>query len=259
VTEPLQVALVQIDDYGPWTTTPTPRRETDLQSLQASLFADFATFVGEHDGYAFYGRFDNMFAVANRPDPTAFARFQRLVRNQYPVTVSVGVGRAVTPAAAMGVASDRLQAARSAQNGQRTEALAIGDDGGQVETGPVTIAHFDVVDVTGSLTDRENALDVTRRIRRASLELETLLGTRHDCLTHFVGGDNVIAVCPTVPADAFQKAIDHVGAETGLELQVGVGHDRTAHAAGEEAKHALETCRETGDRVRGTETLPADD
>jgi GTP cyclohydrolase IIa len=123
----------------------------------------------------------------------------------------------------------------------------------------VTVAHFDVVDVTGSLTDRKNAIDVTRTIRRATLELESHLRSHHDCLTHFVGGDNVIAVCPTVSADAFQTAIDHVRGETGLELQVGVGHDRTAHAAGEEAKHALETCRETGDRVRGTETLPADD
>ena len=259
MTEPLQVALVQIADYGPWTTTPTPRRETDLQSLQASLFADFATFVGEYDGYAFYGRFDNMYAVANRPEPTAFARFQRLVRNQYPVTVSVAVGRADTPAAAIGVASDRLQAAGSAQNDRREEALAIGDGETRPETGPVTIAHFDVVDVTGSLTDRKNALDVTRTIRRAALELETHLRRAHDCLTHFVGGDNVIAVCPTVSADAFQAAIEHVRAETGLELQVGVGHDRTAHAAGEEAKHALEACRETGDRIRGTETLPADD
>jgi len=260
VTEPLQVALVQIDDYGPWTTTPAPRRETDLQSLQASLFADFAEFVGEYDGYAFYGRFDNMYAVANRPDPTAFARFQRLVRNQYPVTVSVAVGRGETPAAAMGVASDRLQEAGSAQNGQRTEVLAIGDtDGSRPATGPLTIAHFDVVDVTSSLTDRENAIDVTRTIRRAALELETHLRDRHDCLTHFVGGDNVIAVCPMVSADTFQAAIDHVRAETGLELQVGVGHDRTAHAAGEEAKYALETCRATGDRIRGAETLPAED
>ena len=44
--EVVQLSLVQIDEYGPWTVTPEPRRETDLQSLQATLYADFADFVG---------------------------------------------------------------------------------------------------------------------------------------------------------------------------------------------------------------------
>ena len=36
----IQMTLIQIDNYGPWTVTPKPRTESDLQMLQASLFAD---------------------------------------------------------------------------------------------------------------------------------------------------------------------------------------------------------------------------
>jgi len=258
VTTALQVALVQIDDYGPWTVTPEPRRETDLQALQASLFADFATFVGRHDGYAFYGRFDNMVAVVNDLDPAVFARFQRQVRNRYPVTVSVGVGLAETPVEALGEASDRLQAAGSAQDGTRREILAAGTEA-SIETGPVTVGHFDVVDVTGSLTDRENAVDATLAIRRATLELATYLRAEHDSLAHFVGGDNIIAICPDLTPAAFDDAIEHVRAETGIELQVGIGRGPTAHDAGAAAKEALEQCRATGARIRESEQLPADD
>ncbi|QSG13052.1 Archaeal GTP cyclohydrolase III [Halapricum desulfuricans] len=258
VTTVMQVALIQIDDYGPWTVTPEPRRETDLQSLQASLFADFAEFVGAYDGYAFYGRFDNMYAVVNEIDPTAFERFQRRVRNSYPVTVSVGVGRASTPVEALDVASERLQAAGSAQDGDRREVLAVGSDE-PVETGSVTVGHFDVVDVTGSLTDQRNAVDVTLAIRRATLELVTYLRHEYDSIAHFVGGDNIIAVCPDIGPGAFDDAIEHVSAETGIELQVGVGRGPTAHAAGDEAKAALERCRATGARIRGVDKLPADD
>ena len=46
----VRTTLVQIDNYGPWTVTPSPRRETDLQSLQARLYADFADFAGREDG-----------------------------------------------------------------------------------------------------------------------------------------------------------------------------------------------------------------
>ena len=252
----IQVALAQIDEYGPWTVRPTPRRETDLQSLQASLFAEFAEFVGEADGYAFYGRFDNMYAVANELDADDYARFQRRVRNRYPVTMSIGVGRDSTPVAALGAASERLQSAGSAQDGDRREVLAVPED---EDTGSVTVAHFDIVDVTGSFTDRENAADVTLAVRRATLELATHLRREHESLAHFVGGDNVIAISTGVDTTAFEAAVEHIREETGIELQVGIGHGPTAHVAGDEAKHALERCRATGVRVRAADQLPAND
>ncbi|PSQ23725.1 GTP cyclohydrolase IIa [Halobacteriales archaeon QS_9_67_17] len=254
----IRAGLVQIDEYGPWTVSPEPRRETDLQSLQASLFADFAAFIGERDGYAFYGRFDNMYAVANEATPDDFRRFQRRVRTRYPVTVSVGLGAASTPAAALGVASERLQAAGGAQDGGRSEAMAVGDAPESGDTGSVTVAHFDVVDVTGEHTDRRNAVDVTLSIRRATLALATHLRSEHGGLAHFVGGDNVIAVCPDLDPAAYETAVDHVATETGIELQVGIGRGATAHAAGDAAKHALERCRETGTRIHGADRVPAD-
>jgi GTP cyclohydrolase IIa len=258
--EVVQLSLVQLDEYGPWTVTPEPRRETDLQSLQATLYADFADFVGERDGYAFYGRFDNMFAVTNSIDAATHARYQRRVRNRSPVTVSVGIGRAPTPVEALGLASEQLQAAGSAQDANRREVLATAAE--DVEASPterVTVAHFDIVDATGSLTDRRNAVDANLAVKRATLELATYLREHHDSVAHFVGGDNVIAVCPTVDTAAFDGAVAHVRETTGIDLQVGVGRGATAHAAGDEAKHALEVCRETGTRVHGVEGLPADD
>jgi GTP cyclohydrolase IIa len=258
VTDSIQLALVQIDEYGPWTVTPAPRRETDLQRLQAELYADLAEFVGEHDGYAFYGRFDNMFAVSNGVDPEVYTRFQRRVRNRYPVTVSVGVGRGETPVDALGVASERLQASGSAQDADRREVFAAGE-GAPTGRDRVTIAHFDVVDATGSLTDRHNAVDANLAVRRATLELAERLREAHDSVAHFVGGDNVIAVCPRLDPAAVNATIAEVREETGIELQVGVGRGETAHAAGDEAKHALEVCRETGTRVQGFDEAPATD
>lgn len=254
----VQLSLLQLDDYGPWTVTPEPRREPELQALQGRLYADFADFVGGRDGYAFYDRFDNMIAVTNGIEPTEHARFQRRVRNRYPITASVGIGRARTPAAALGVATRALQRAGSAQDPDRKEVLRADAEGiADDVTERVTVAHFDVVDATGTLTDRRNAADAGLAIRETALSLSQFLRAEYDCVAHFVGGDNVIAVCPDLDRKAFAAATDHVADAVGVELQVGVGEGETAVAAGSEAKHALETCRETGRRI--TRGVPADD
>lgn len=246
----VRMVAVQIDDYGPWTTNPAPRRETDLQALQARLFATVVDFFGDRDGYAFAGRFDNMVGVANRVAPEAFERLQERVRNRYPVTVSVGVGTAPTPAAALDAAGGVLRGAGSAQGPGRREVLGHRATNG-VSPGQVTVAHFDLVDATGELTDRVSPARAAHTVRRVVLDLDERLREEHDAVTHFVGGDNAIAVCPPIGRSDIDAVRERVHERTGVELQVGVGHGPTAHAAGDDAKHALEECRATGDRIRG--------
>ena len=227
--------------------TPAPRRETDLQALQSRLYADLSTFVGRDDGYAFFDRFDNMIAVTNGISIEAHRQFQRRVRNRYPVTVSIAVGAGPTPIDALGAGANELQATGSAQDATRTERLVTSGPTGAAN-GPVTIAHFDVVDVTGEFTDRQHPVETSRAIQRATVELETVLATEFDSIARFVGGDNIIAVCPSLESAAFERARSHVRSATGIELQVGIGRGETAHEAGSRAKLALEECRETGDR-----------
>lgn len=235
-----QLTLVQIDNYGPWTVTPEPRREMDLQTLQSRLFADAAQFIGSRGGYVFPTRHDNMVAVTNGIDRAAHATLQESIGNRYPVTVSLGVGVADTPAAALEAATEGLQAAGSAQDETRTEVLAGGFLDGE---GSVTVAHFDVKDVTGKYTDRLDAFDSFIEVERTYLALMEHLRGAHDALAFFVGGDNVVAVCPALTAAEYRSTIEHVQREVGVALQVGVGRGGTAHEAGYAAKHALEECR----------------
>ncbi|AXR79837.1 Archaeal GTP cyclohydrolase III (plasmid) [Natrarchaeobaculum sulfurireducens] len=246
--ESIQISLVQLDNYGPWTVTPSPRRETDLQALQARLYAALAEFVSTHDGYAFFDRFDNMIAVTDGMTVADHKRFQEQVRNQYPVTVSIGIGVGETPTNALGAASQALQAEGSAQDAERTERLATAGSVGDTP-GLLTIAHFDVVDVTSEFTDRKDAGETSLTIQRATVSLASYLREEYDGVTRFVGGDNIIALCPSLDLEAFEAAREHVQATTGIDLQVGIGEGETPHEAGYRAKLALEECRETGQRI----------
>ncbi|WP_267640818.1 GTP cyclohydrolase IIa [Haloarchaeobius amylolyticus] len=240
----MQWTLFQLDDYGPWTTTPQPRREMDLQALQSRVYATVAGAVDAVDGYVFPTRWDNMLAVTNGLDREGHERLQTRVRNRFPVSLSCGVGVAETPADAIADATTALQAAGSAQ-GERREALrgSFGDD-----TGDLTVAHFDVVDATGDYTDRYDAYSAHRAIRQGCDALADDMYDRHDALTFFVGGDNAIAVCPPGTTD-FSATIDRVLERTGTRWRVGVGHGATAREAGGAAKHALETGRERAQAV----------
>ena len=241
-----QVTLVQLDNYGPWTVTPHPRPEPDLQTLQARLFADVAQFVGSRDGYAFATRFDNMIAVTNGMSQHDHERLQRSIGNRYPITASLGIGTGETPVEALERATDGIQNAGSAQEAARTEVLAgepLTDGGDAADV--VEIAHFDVVDATGTYTDRLDAFDAHLAISRASTELADHLYRQAESLSFFVGGDNMIAVTAGLDRAAYRETIEAVRDRVGVELRVGVGTGHSAHLAGYDAKLALEDGRET--------------
>jgi len=244
VTRP-QLTHIQIDNYGPWTVEPEPRREMDLQTLQSRLFADIAQFVGSRDGYAFFTRFDNMVAVTNGLDSDAHALIQESIGNRYPVSISLSIATDSSPASALGTATNQLQDAGSAQDRGRTEILR-GDPIPEAKRrdDDVQIAHFDVNDATGKYTDQLNEFDSFINIEQGYAELMQYMRRAHDSLSFFVGGDNIIVVCDAVDESGYFDAIEHVREAVEIDLKVGVGTDRTAQAAGMAAKHALETCRE---------------
>ncbi len=240
-----QLTLIQIDNYGPWTVSPAPRAEPDLQTLQARLFADITQLVSTHGGYVFFSRFDNMIAVTNGMDRDDYQHIQTTIGNRYPVSVSLSTARDPSPAAALARATAELQAPGSAQDGSRREVLAIGDPpASTTRPGDVTVAHFDVIDATSRFTDEVAAYESFIEIERAVGSLMRHLYHEHEGLAFFVGGDNIIAICPDLPTAAYQETVDHVRAETSVPLQVGVGNGRTAGEAGMAAKHALERCRQ---------------
>ena len=245
-----QVTHIQIDNYGPWTVTPEPRREVDLQTLQSRLYADLAQLFGNRDGYIFFSRFDNMIAVSNGLDEADHALIQESVGNRYPVTMSLSVATGTTPVSALGTATEQLQAAGSAQDDGRREVLRgqTIDDEFRTDT-DVQLAHFDVDDATGKYTDQLNEFDTFIQIEQGYASLMKYMREAHDSLSFFVGGDNVIAVCPDLDEADYRDACDHVREAVDVELKVGVGRGRTAADAGMDAKHALERCRADGATV----------
>lgn len=240
----IQLTLIQIDNYGPWTVTPAPRREVDLQTLQSRLYADLSQLIGNRRGYVFFTRFDNMIAVTNGLDLDDHALIQESIRNRYPISVSMSIASGDSPKTTLSKASSRLQQTGSAQDKHRTEQLCGTPlDADDWAADDVHIAHFDVNSATAEYTDSLDAFSTFIRIEQGYAELMKHFYEAHDGLSFFVGGDNVIAVSKPLSTSTYESILDHIKSTVNLELKVGLGTGPTAQDAGMAAKEALEECR----------------
>lgn len=238
----IQMTLIQIDNYGPWTVTPKPRNESDLQILQAELYADIQRQFAMKKGLVFFTRFDNMLAITNGINEEDHRRIQRSIRNRYPITISMGVGTAETPYDAQKIATQALQTKGGAQSENREEILAI-DSLVDEKDSFVQIAHIDINGVTESLTDIIPAYDTNFLVNRAQHYLMTKLIDK-GALLFFIGGDNFMSPCNELDPKELLKLLEEIDDEIGIALKAGVGRGRNAEDAAYMADLGLEEIRD---------------
>ncbi len=237
----IQMTLIQIDNYGPWTVTPTPRTESDLQILQAELYADLQRQFATKQGLVFFMRFDNMLAVSNGLDVEDHRKIQKSIGNRYPVTVSMGIGAAKTPYNAQRKATRALQRYGGAQSEDRKEVLAI-DELVDVENGFVQIAHIDINGITETLTDTMPAYDTSFVVNRVQHFLMKKL-IKKGSLLFFIGGDNFMSPCNGLEPEGLLQIINEIEKEINVTLKAGIGKAPTAEKAANLADLALEEIR----------------
>jgi GTP cyclohydrolase IIa len=233
------MTLVQIDNYGPWTVEPSPKREADIQILQSSLYADVQHQFSSRDGLAFATRFDNILAISNGIDLAAHRRIQQSLHARYPFTLSMGVGSGRTAVEAQAAATLCLQEAGSARSAHRRGVVAGAALDGR---GAVEIAHLDIDDATSTLTDALSAYDAYLAVKRSFLAVA--LGLRAlGATAFFMGGDNVVAPVNGVRRGAVRRLLADLGRRDGVSLKAGFGRGPTALEADLDAKHHLERVR----------------
>jgi GTP cyclohydrolase IIa len=236
----IQLTLVQIDNYGPWTVTPEPRREAELQTLQAELFAELERQFASRQGLAFQTRFDNMLAITNGISLDEHGAIQKAVNQKFPVTVSMGVGTAPTSYEAQVQATLSLQHAGSSRSAERSGAL-VGTCVNSPDENWVQIAHMDV-NHSALITDSEPIYDTHLLLQRTYLSLMSAL-MRRNALVFYTGGDNFMAPSNGLNPSELAVVFSEVKRDLGVELKAGVGAARTAELAARLASEGLHEIR----------------
>ena len=237
----IQITLIQIDNYGPWTVTPGPRHEPDLQTLQSRLYGDLEREFGARGGIVFFNRFDNLIAVSNGIDEEDHRKIQESIRNRYPITVSMGVAARPTPLEAQKVATEMIQEGGGAQSDKRCEVLNIESLASDDES-KVQIAHIDINNITTTLTDVETAYDTSITVYEVLFELMKEL-KKLGALCFFIGGDNYMAPSNGITRSQLRDALKKVDEKTGVTLKAGVGISKFGGRAADLADLGLEDIR----------------
>lgn len=244
----IQMTLIQIDNYGPWTVTPRPRTESDLQILQAELYADIQRQVAARKGLVFYTRFDNLLAITNGLTVEDHLRIQRSIRNRYPITISMGIGAAETPHEAQKLATIALQKEGGAQSSERKEILAVDSIIENPEDSFVQVAHIDINSVTETLTDIESAFDTSFMVNKTQHYLMTKL-VKRGALLFFIGGDNFMSPCNGLSEKDIENLLVEIDEEIGIGLKAGIGRSDNAEGAAYMADIGLEEIRDKNNEM----------
>ncbi|MEM2878272.1 MAG: GTP cyclohydrolase IIa [Candidatus Hadarchaeales archaeon] len=236
----IQLTLVQIDNYGPWTVTPVPRREADLQALQAELYAELEKRFGALGGLVFYARFDNVIAVTNGIGLEQHREIVNEINSGFPVTVSMGIGAAAKPYDAQVEATLALQRAGGSRSEYRRGVVA-GCPVVHPDEDWVQIAHIDVNHST-LITDSEPIYDTHMLLQRTYLALASSL-YRKKALVFYTGGDNFMALSNGIGLPGIEETFADVKREIGFGLKAGVGAARSAETAAKLASEGLHEIR----------------
>lgn len=238
----IQLTLVQIDNYGPWTMGLGPHREPDLQILQSELYSDLQRLFSSRGGLAFYGRFDNMLAISNGIDLEEHREILESISRRYPVTVSMGIGVGTTAYEAQENASYALRSFGASRSSNRTRVLASCNEKLSKDESMVQIAHLDVTDVSSTLTDTVSAYEAQITMLRV-LEVLSEGFLKKKALVFFMGGDNFVAPSNGLVKRDYVDILEFVSHELAIKLKAGVGVAQDALGALNLASEALDALR----------------
>ena len=233
----IQLTIVRIEGYGPWTVTLGSDREAQLQMLQARIYHDVQRLFSSKDGIVFFNRFDEYFAITNGLDTDDHREIQLELANSYrDLTMSMAIGSGKT---AFEANVDAYRARKEDRMLDR-EARIFGHAQDAAEL--AQIMHIDV-DSSTKVSNRLSPYEVTALVIKIYSRLaEEFL--KYNSLAFFLGGDNVMVISNGVTKEQADEAINKVTAGIDIKLNCGIGIGRTGRRAAEAATKALDTIRD---------------
>lgn len=248
----VQLTVLRISGYGPWTLELGSDREHRLQMLQASLYRNVQEQFSAAGCLAFHNRADEFFIVSNRLGLDGHLGIHRALESRSPeirLAASIGTGADAFEA--------NLAAHRSRVGGRRLseDPLVFGEPGGVGAGGTaVTILHLDVENLTGA-AESASPYEVSASIASLHSRMAEFFSA-NGALAFFMGGDNFMVVCGAGPgprgAGPAALAEEFLGAAAGAgtAMNCGVGTGRTGREAARLATESLDAIRRIRDSGR---------
>jgi len=235
----LQLTIIKISDYGPWTLTLGSDREHELQMLQASLYKEVQKLFSEKNCLVFLNRADEFFVITNGISLDEHVEIQEKLEKSFDLRLSMSIGYSENPFDANLKAYEGKQSKIFLNKEHNIYGYVNGKSDNQV-----TIMHLDVEDLT-STRKTKSPYEISSTIFNLYSKMSEFFLEKKS-LTFFMGGDNFMIVSDNDAKNSVKEFLD-ITKKDGIILNCGIGTGRTAREAVKFATKSLDTIREIRD------------
>jgi len=236
----IQLTIIKITGYGPWTLTLGSDREHKLQILQSSLYKEMQKLFSEKNCLVFANRFDELFVITNGLSLNDHMEIQKKLKDLFELEFSMTIGYGQSPFDA------NLQAdnARKSKTILNKELDIFGFVDGKSEQ-TVSIIHMDI-DGSTSISAKKSPYEISSLIFKLYSEMSEFFLIQNS-LTFFMGGDNFMIISSSTAKENVTKFLELIEKKYGVSMNCGIGTARTAREAANLATKSLDTIREMRD------------
>jgi GTP cyclohydrolase IIa len=236
----IQLSILKITEYGPWTLTLGSDREHELQMLQASIYKEVQKLFSEKNCIVFLNRSDEFFVVSNGLDLDDHIQIQKILKKLFEVGLTISIGYGNSP----------FKANLKAYEGKKNKIILNTEHNifGFVYDGfdsKVSIMHLDVDNLT-SKRKTDSPYEITSIIFGLYSKMSKYFLEKNS-LTFFMGGDNFMIVSNDEAKQSVQDFINIVKNDDEILLNCGIGNANTGREAVKLATKSLDTIREIRD------------
>jgi len=236
----IQLTIIKISGYGPWTLTLGSDREHELQMLQASLYKEVQKLFSEKNCLVFLNRSDEFFTITNGLSLEDHIEIQEKLESLFDLKLSMSIGYAESP----------FDANLKAHEGKKSEVFLNKEHNiygflNGSEDQKVTIMHMDVEDLT-STRKTKSPYEISSSIFKLYAKMSEFFLDKK-AMTFFMGGDNFMVVSNENSKENAKEFLDLIKKEQGIILNCGIGTGTTAREAVKLATKSLDTIREIRD------------
>ncbi len=236
----IQLSILKITGYGPWTLTLGSDREHELQMLQASLYKEVQKLFSEKNCIVFLNRADEFFVVSNGLELEDHIQIQKTLEKLFDIRLTISIGFGKSP----------FEANLQAYEGKKNEILLnkeyniFGSVNGKSDS-KVSIMHLDIDDLT-SKGQTSSPYEISSIIFALYSKMSKFFLEKNS-LTFFMGGDNFMVIANDDAKNSVQSFIDMIKNDDKISLNCGIGNGNTAREAVKLATKSLDTIREIRD------------
>ena len=236
----IQLSILKISGYGPWTLTLGSDREHELQMLQASLYKEVQKLFSEKNCLVFLNRADEFFVVSNGLELNEHIQIQQVLEKLFDIRLTISIGYGKSP----------FEANLNAHEGKKNKTILnkeyniFGFVNGKSDL-TVSIMHLDIDDLT-SKVKTNSPYEISSIIFELYSKMSKYFLEKNS-LTFFMGGDNFMVIASDDAKNSVQNFIDIIKSDDKISLNCGIGNGHTAREAVKLATKSLDTIREIRD------------